>query len=302
MKESLYAVTKHRITLPTVSIAGLSLLVALAGFFYFKTFHELKATQANFASSTIQFKTSLEALSTDLSISRQENASLTDALQTEQGKNTAFADQISNIASTVGTLKKLSQTDPELLKKYSKVYFLNENYIPSSLSDISQEFISDKNRTLKIHTDVLPHLEELLRNAASSGVTIQIASAYRSFKEQTSLKSSYKLTYGSGANKFSADQGYSEHQLGTAVDFTTPKIGGGLAGFDKTAEYQWLLDNAYRYGFIISYPKENSYYQFEPWHWRYVGITLATNLHDENKHFYDMAQREIDSYLVHIFD
>jgi D-alanyl-D-alanine carboxypeptidase len=242
------------------------------------------------------------ALESDLSISRQENASLTDALQTEQGKNTAFADQISNIASTVGTLQKLSQTDPELLKKYSKVYFLNENYIPSSLSDISPEFLSDKSRTLKIHTEVLPHLEELLRNAASSSMTIQIASAYRSFKEQTSLKSSYKVIYGSGANKFSADQGYSEHQLGTAVDFTTPKIGGGLTGFDKTPEYQWLLDNAHKFGFIISYPKDNAYYQFEPWHWRYVGITLATNLHDENKHFYDMDQREIDSYLIHIFD
>ncbi|PJC82708.1 hypothetical protein CO006_02150, partial [Candidatus Roizmanbacteria bacterium CG_4_8_14_3_um_filter_35_14] len=61
-------------------------------------------------------------------------------------------------------------------------------------------------------------------------------------------------------------------------------------------------ENAYKYGFILSYPKQNTYYQFEPWHWRFVGMTLATKLHDTNQYFYNLAQREIDLYLISIFD
>ena len=117
------------------------------------------------------------------------------------------------------------------------------------------------------------------------------------------MKSTYKFTYGSGtANAFSADQGYSEHQLGTTVDFTTEAIGGAFAGFDKTSAYTWLNENAYRYGFVLSYPKNNTYYVFEPWHWRFVGVALATRLHSENRNFYDLDQREIDQYLISLFD
>jgi D-alanyl-D-alanine carboxypeptidase len=130
-----------------------------------------------------------------------------------------------------------------------------------------------------------------------------VVSAYRSFGEQSSLKASYKRTYGAGtANSFSADQGYSEHQLGTTIDFTTTILGANFAGFDKSDAYEWLLDNAYKYGFIISYPKTNAYYTYEPWHWRFVGVELATKLHDDNQHFYDLDQRAINGYLVNLFD
>src|SRR3970282_1720772 len=127
-------------------------------------------------------------------------------------------------------------------------------------------------------------------------------SGYRSFGTQASLKSQYSVTYGSNSNSFSADQGYSEHQLGTTVDFTTKKTGETLTGFDKTPAYEWLLKNAYLFGFIFSYPKANFYYIFEPWHWRFVGVYLATYLHEQNKNFYDMPKRDIDQYLIKIFD
>ena len=129
-------------------------------------------------------------------------------------------------------------------------------------------------------------------------------SAYRSFAEQRALKGDYTVTYGAGtANSFSADQGYSEHQLGTAVDFTNIKTGSSLTiKFGTTDSYQWLTANAYKYGFTLSYPENNYYYQFEPWHWRFVGVKLATMLHDTNKHFYDLSQRDIDQYLINIFD
>ena len=111
------------------------------------------------------------------------------------------------------------------------------------------------------------------------------------------------MTYGAGtANSFSADQGYSEHQLGTTVDMITSGLGGVLDGFDTTKAYQWMLSNAYKYGFILSYPKNNNYYVYEPWHWRFVGIKFAKYLHDQKLNFYDLEQRTIDSYLVSIFD
>lgn len=229
-------------------------------------------------------------------------SSLTDVIQQGQEQSNLLESQFNEITNTVGVLSKLSSTDPELLKKYSKVYFLNEHYIPISLSDIPEDYRSTKSTNFKILSDVLSHFEDLINAGNADSVGVRAQSAYRSFATQTNLKADYKVTYGAGANKFSADQGYSEHQLGTAVDFTTVKTDGGLEGFDKTPEYKWLLENAYKYGFIISYPAGNIYYKFEPWHWRFVGVALATKLHNDNKNFYDTDQRIIDSYLANIFD
>jgi LAS superfamily LD-carboxypeptidase LdcB len=234
---------------------------------------------------------------------KNKNVELSGNLQRAEDTLNALGEEVSGLSGTVGNLQKLSLTDKELLKKYSKVYFLNENYIPSSLSEIDQRFVYQKGKVLEIHTQVKPHLESLLSAAENTGLHLEVISAYRSFNTQSSLKSSYKVTYGAGtANSFSADQGYSEHQLGTAVDFTTPTIADTFSGFSKTKEYQWLLDNAYSYGFILSYPANNSYYTFEPWHWRFVGTPLALRLHAENQQFYDLDQRDIDKYLINIFN
>ena len=249
----------------------------------------------------------LESLASQIQINlnktRVEKILLENALQNEKQINLSFQDQIQGIVGTVSVLEKLSKTDTELLKKYSKIYFLNENYIPERLAVIDKSYLLEQSRSLLIHEKVWPYLKTLLDNAQNEGVTIQIASAYRSFGDQAGIKSANKVTYGAGtANKFSADQGYSEHQLGTALDFTTPKIGAALSGFDKTEAYTWLLGNAYKYGFVISYPKENKYYIFEPWHWRFVGVVLATKIHDQSTYFYALDQRDINQYLVNIFD
>ena len=209
---------------------------------------------------------------------------------------------VSDLQGQVGTLKKLTETDPELLKKYSKVYFLNENYTSKSLAEIDPEYTYNPDENYQFYSETYPFLKSMLATAKADGIDLKIISAYRSFGEQSSLKASYKMTYGAGANKFSADQGYSEHQLGTAVDFTTADVGASFDGFEKTPAYQWLNDNAYVYGFILSYPADNTYYQYEPWHWRFVGRQLAQYLHNQGKHFYDLDQRTIDQYLISFFD
>ena len=148
----------------------------------------------------------------------------------------------------------------------------------------------------------MPFFEDMVEDALDDGVELFVVSAFRSFEEQAGLKGAYTVTYGSGANAFSADQGYSEHQLGTTIDFTTTGINGGLTGFEKTAAYEWLKENAHKYGFVLSYPENNAYYIYEPWHWRFVGEDLARDLHKDGKYFYDLDQRKIDEYLISLFD
>jgi zinc D-Ala-D-Ala carboxypeptidase len=248
------------------------------------------------ASSTIA---DLEAYIAELTGQYDE---LTGNYETERERNDEFNDQIRDISKTVGVLDKLSKTDKELLQKYSKVYFLNEHYIPESLKEIDNEWKYTESKELKLHSKVVPYFEEMERDAKSDEVNLWVVSAYRSFGDQAALKGNYLVTYGSGANAFSADQGFSEHQLGTTIDFTTNGLSGGLSGFGQTPAYVWLLENAYRYGFTLSYPENNAYYEFEPWHWRFVGEKLARDLHKENAHFYDWEQRKIDAYLINIFD
>ena len=266
---------------------------------------ELQSTKATLSAKQSEYD-SLYAvhagLQQDFARAEENNAELLSQLDAEQKKNSDFENQIDDISGTVGKLDKLSKIDPELLKKYSKVYFLNEHYAPEKLTEIAHTFVSGDGVKEYIHINVAPYLTKLLEDAKDDNVNLLITSAYRSFDEQGGLKNVYTVQYGTGANIFSADQGYSEHQLGTTIDFTSDEINGGLVGFQNTKAYQWLLKNAQRYGFTLSYPEGNAYYVYEPWHWRFVGEKLARDLYKKEIHFYDMDQRTIDGYLISLFD
>ncbi len=272
---------------PAAIVGGLVLTaVALYGAYSYRNLEEERAN-----------------LLAELEIARGGNYSLLQQVREREEIINSFQGQISKIGNTVGILEKLSQTDEELLKKYSKIYFLNENYVPAKLAEIEKPYVYQGTTNYLIHAEVWPHLKNLFEAARSDGSELLAASAFRSFDAQASLKSEYKVIYGAGtANQFSADQGYSEHQLGTSLDFTTAKVGGIFTNFKSDPAYQWLKDRAHDYGFVLSYPEGNGYYKFEPWHWRFVGRDLAALLHDQNKHFYDLDQREIDSYLIKLFD
>lgn len=271
-----------------------SLLLGERQFFMTELSSSTEALEA--ASSTIA------DLSYRLSTTQTELLDIKKKLNEAEKRNEHFEGQIKNIAGTVGTLDKLAKTDKELLQKYSKVYFLNENYIPARLIQIPSEYIQSGKKDQYFHYQAWPFLKELLDDAADDGVTLKVISAYRSFDEQSELKGQFTQQYGSGANTFSADQGYSEHQLGTTLDLTDPSTGATSASFADTPAYAWLEANAHKYGFILSYPENNSFYIFEPWHWRFVGVDLARDLHKANVHFYDWEQRKIDEYLVSLFD
>lgn len=254
------------------------------------------------------------ALATTTQELRETNTSLaqtlTTAEQSLENKVNEVRSQVGNVEQTVGqvsgsvnTLEKLTKTDPELLQKYSRVFFLNEHYAPEDVIEIPDQYKYIEERNYPIHTRVWPYLQNMLDAAARAGRELYVYSAYRPFEEQAALNEQYTITYGEGtANQFSANQGYSEHQLGTTVDLITTGIDGTLEGFEETDDFQWLQNNAHKYGFVLSYPEGNEYYVYEPWHWRFVGTELATDLHNTDRHFYDLQQREIDEYRANLFE
>lgn len=285
-------------------IGGIVVLAALTyGIsFSYGTYKDLRDTEKELADRTAAFESNIQNLERRVMEVEQENQNITATLSDEQIKNLELEREKRRTMREIDELTRLTTLDPELLKKYSKVYFLSENYVPSKLDSVSTRYLIDSTKPVQVLDDIEPYLDDLLNDADDDGQQLRVLSGYRSFETQMNLKTGYRVQYGTGANTFSAEQGYSEHQLGTAVDFTTPTIKGAYTSFETTSEFAWLTKNAYKYGFILSYPKGNQYYVYEPWHWRFVGKNLAEYMRDERLHFYEMDQREIDKYLIDIFD
>lgn len=115
--------------------------------------------------------------------------------------------------------------------------------------------------------------------AKKDGFNIYIVSGFRSYSTQKNLYNNYVKRDGAEkADTYSARAGHSEHQSGLAFDVNSVKN-----SFANTPEAAWLSDNCYKYGFILRYPKgktNETGYIFEPWHFRYVGVELATKLYN----------------------
>jgi len=295
--------TKHHVY---ITMGVVVLVVIIIGYGEYRNIslkRQIVAETNKLASTTVVFQTEIKSLNDKITNVIAENNLLDNTIQGVITKNTSLADQIGQVNDTALTLNKLSKVDPQLLQKYSKIFFLNENYSPAGLAVIPAQNTFDKSIKYQLIDQVKSHLEKMFKAAAADGFDLKVASAYRSFGTQAALKSSYQVTYGAGtANQFSADQGYSEHQLGTTVDITTPDSKGDLDLFESTTAFTWLTKNAYQYGFVMSYPKNNAYYVYEPWHWRFVGIDLANRLHRQGNNFYDLEQRVINDYLSLFFD
>lgn len=276
-------------------------LIALTTFGYFKNI-EFKTEVSTLKDKIINLEQSITTHLATITQLENENADLRETLGIKAEELEDTQNKTEKLNKDVETITKIINTDQELLKLYSKISFLNEHYIPSKLSYIEEENVLGE-KAIQIHSQVLGHLEEMIKDAEEDGIDIKVVSGYRSFGDQASLKYNYLVQYGSGANTFSADQGYSEHQLGTTVDLSNKYFGPSLTtSFDQTKTYNWLTENAYKYGFVLSYPKGNAYYQYEPWHWRFVSVDLAKSLHKSGKTFYGLDQRDTFKYLVNFFE
>jgi len=135
---------------------------------------------------------------------------------------------------------------------------------------------------LWMRVDAAAELVELIDAAAAQGYTVRARSAFRSYTHQASLFQYWVAVLGiAEAERTSARAGYSEHQLGTAVDVCGPTNGYQLDGFGATPEGWWVGENAWRYGFNISYPagtEQITGYAYEPWHLRYIGRQTAAQV------------------------
>ena len=166
-----------------------------------------------------------------------------------------------------------------LVNKHNK---LSSTYIPNDL-ELINELYSDSKQCLR--KKARSAFERMAKDANKLGLNIIAVSTYRSYNYQNKLFNKYVIEFGLDyANMCSAQAGYSEHQLGLAVDIADKSL--DYDNFDKTKEFNWVKDNAYKYGFILRYPIDKvdiTLYKYEPWHYRYIdSIDLAKYLYDNN--------------------
>lgn len=165
-----------------------------------------------------------------------------------------------------------------------------DSHIPSFLVDVTDKLPTKNGRQICLDETTALYLADLLDAAKVDGYDMTITSGYRSFATQSVLLDRSIETHGyDAAITRVAPPGHSEHQLGTTVDLAAATNGYISAGaaFGNSPEYQWMLDNAGSFGFVLSYPdghQGETGYIFEPWHWRFVGIDNVEkfNLHDQD--------------------
>ena len=153
----------------------------------------------------------------------------------------------------------------------NKYNYLPEDYVPEGYN-------KSDGRVLSLIDEAQEHFNQMRADALKSGINIYIVSGYRSYSIQNQIYNNYKRQDPNGADTYSARPGYSEHQTGLAADLNSASVS---SHFENTQEYKWLNENAYKYGFILRYPKEKEWitgYIFEPWHWRYVGTKIAEKI------------------------
>ena len=174
-----------------------------------------------------------------------------------------------------------------LMNKYLK---LSENYEPDDLVALSYH----NGYTYYLRSEAAEAYEELSSAALLDNVIVYPFSAYRSYDTQNTLYTRYKERDGEEkADTYSARPGFSEHQLGLAIDIRSNTLTDNLTNND----YEWMLDNSYKYGFIVRYPKGKQHitqFMEEPWHLRYLGVELATKVHDSGltyDEYYDLYMK-----------
>jgi D-alanyl-D-alanine carboxypeptidase len=120
--------------------------------------------------------------------------------------------------------------------------------------------------------------------STEAGLALASNSAYRSYAVQQRVYAGFVSRSGQAyADTTSARPGHSEHQTGLALDIGAASGACSLSTcFGDTAEGQWLVDNAWRFGFLLRYPADRAAvtgFAYEPWHFRYVGVGLSTTMH-----------------------
>ncbi len=195
-------------------------------------------------------------------------------------------------------MDKEAYTDSTLVSHFSttmlvnKYRYLDSSFLPEKLEKISDQYTNgEEQMAAKVAVDAFI---KMYRAAKREGLGLVINSSYRSYQQQQEICDTYASLYGNSyVEKYVAKPGFSEHQTGLSFDIgsTSSDI------FAQSKEYEWMMDNAYRYGFILRYPKKDediTLFRNEPWHYRYVGEKIASYIHEH--------QITFEEYYVQFLD
>lgn len=169
----------------------------------------------------------------------------------------------------------------QLLAPVNKQNYLAPGFVPGDLVDAPVPVAVREG--IRVRAEVLQAATDMINEARKENLHISLVSGFRSYQEQDGLYNGYVRQMGQAqASRISALPGHSEHQLGTAIDFSSPSNNFALSErFGATPEGRWMADNAVRFGFLLSYPadkEQETGYAFEPWHYRYVGQPTAAQV------------------------
>ena len=191
------------------------------------------------------------------------------------GLDKEFYSYIKNTDSSKGILI--------LVNKYQK---LTSDYTPNDLEEInSKYFINGNSKVRMLRKEAKENFEKLSEASIKNNTPVYGQSAYRSYQSQETLyNNAIKVNGKEKADIDTARPGHSEHQTGLTIDVSSTK-NGNMLEFGNTASYYWMIENAHKYGFILRYPQgKEKIHGFinEPWHYRYVGIETATDMHNNH--------------------
>lgn len=212
-------------------------------------------------------------------LSQDENYSVTYALQYAKYPNvkSKFYQDIVETPNTNSLLVLVNQN-----------YRLDEFYAPTDFVPVEVPVTPySQVNTNYLRRDAADATELLFSKAQEAGYELTLRTGYISYSVQKNLYNQDVYEMGlEYADKFNSRPGHSEHQTGLAIDITTPSINNELSlEFADTEEGKWVLAHAHEYGFIIRYPENRESevgYFYEPYHLRYVGVEVATEIFENN--------------------
>jgi len=194
------------------------------------------------------------------------------------------------------------QNPDKLTVMVDKNHQLSSYYVPWDLETIDLPY---NPKGLQLRHEARLAFERMGKEAQASGIHLEAVSAYRSYSYQKAiyyknmLPDMHLWKYQEERDKVSARPGHSEHQTGLAVDINELET-----SFCDTAEGKWLADQAHSYGFILRYPKGKEKitgYDFEPWHFRYLGRDIADIIYQRGITYDEFYYRYISTDITSVY-
>ena len=169
---------------------------------------------------------------------------------------------------------------------YDKLVLVNKHnrlpsdFKPDNLVNMDRKYTVSDGKQYLLEVTAYQNFVRMADAARAEGVSLKAVSAYRTEDYQRRLYNKKTKTLGkNNVDNYSARAGFSEHQTGLAVDINSTKN-----SFENTSAFKWLQNHAHEHGFILRYPKGKKWitgYEYEPWHYRYVGPDAAEIIHKE---------------------